>query len=524
MSGASAGHAMTRKMHRAAPRRTGRVIPGRMLLAPAPASALASRRCSVAAAPHPAVPKPSARRGRMSAIATIAVLAVLAGPITPDFSVAVQPAQLTLIQGRTATAAVAVTRNDGFSRDIHLSVAGAPAGMTAAIGDDNTLTLSLGRDVHVGDHVLTVRGTAGDTMRTATLRVRVLQSRPAAAAFAHSLAVDTAGGLWTFGQNDKGQLGNGGAEHQAVPVRIGADTNWVAVAGGRAHSVALRSDGSLWVTGDNQQGQLGIGGPQHTGWQRVGSDSDWVAVAAGDYHTMAIRADRSLWIWGQNRYGQVGNGTNARAMAPVRVAGENWVVVGGGADHTAAVRADGSLWAWGYNGYGQLGTGNTTESRTPVRVGAASDWRTVSAGGSATTALKTDGSAWSWGSNVSGQLGLGGGGNRNAPVRIGQDADWTDIAAGTGTTFLRKRDGSLWAAGANSNGVLGVDGAQNRNQPVRSGGAGWHFVSAGGTHALALGEGGALSSWGSNDHGQLGHGSTAARGNGAVQAVRVRWP
>src|SRR5690606_10773355 len=136
-----------------------------------------------------------------------------------------------------------------------LSVHGAPSGMTATVVGDE-IHVSLGQYVHVGDHTLTVTGVSGNLTRTAELVVRVFQSRPVAAAWSYSLAVADDGSLWSWGRNHRGQLGLGHTTDQNAPVRVGADTNWVAVAGGNSHSVALRSDGSLWVAGDNGYGQL----------------------------------------------------------------------------------------------------------------------------------------------------------------------------------------------------------------------------------------------------------------------------
>ncbi len=88
-------------------------------------------------------------------------------------------------------------------------------------------------------------------------------------------------------------------------------TNLLATAG--SHSLALQTDGSLWAWGDNRDGQVGDGSTtdRHLA-TRIGTDTDWRGVAAGWYHSLAIKSDGSLWAWGDNRYGQLGDGTHHR--------------------------------------------------------------------------------------------------------------------------------------------------------------------------------------------------------------------
>ena len=467
---------------------------------------------------------------------TAALTMVISPPPEPDFRIVLATARTSVIQGQGASVDFTVERLNGFDGPITLAVEGAPAGMFATLTEDDEanptlgeVRLSLSRYVHVGDHTLRVRGASGSLTRTAELVVRVFQSKPVAAAWSYSLAVAEDGSLWTWGRNHRGQLGIGNTTDQNSPVRVGADTNWVAVAGGNSHSIALRSDGSLWVAGDNGYGQLGIPGSQHQTFQRVGSDNDWVAIGAGDDFTLAIKADRSLWAWGRNRFGQLGTGNTAQQNAPVKITGGDWVQVAGGADHTVALKADGSLWTWGDDTYGQLGTNPITGFVTqPMRVGSASDWLVVSAGihGGATVAIKTSGTLWGWGRNISGELGLGPVTGPTTPQQLSQANDWLDVATGSGFTIGLRTGGALWATGANPRGKLGTGDPDNQNRYEfgQVQGSGWLFASAGEGHTLAIGTRGALFAWGSNQFGELGHGTSDIQGNAPVPGFTARWP
>lgn len=76
----------------------------------------------------------------------------------------------------------------------------------------------------------------------------------------HGLAIDDKGNLWSWGDNRKGQIGNGKFEKEDIPVLQVAGMAGVTFAsGGAEHTIALINDGSVWSWGSNEKGQLGDG-------------------------------------------------------------------------------------------------------------------------------------------------------------------------------------------------------------------------------------------------------------------------
>ncbi|MCL2256163.1 MAG: hypothetical protein FWC11_04810 [Firmicutes bacterium] len=78
----------------------------------------------------------------------------------------------------------------------------------------------------------------------------------------HSMAIDTNGNLWGWGENGRsGRLGNGGTEPGRVPVlaSFNQSTNVVLVSAGHSHTMSIDALGNLWTWGSNPGGTIGGG-------------------------------------------------------------------------------------------------------------------------------------------------------------------------------------------------------------------------------------------------------------------------
>ncbi|HZT12763.1 MAG TPA: hypothetical protein VFA29_08165 [Candidatus Baltobacteraceae bacterium] len=323
---------------------------------------------------------------------------------------------------------------------------------------------------------------------------------------AHSLLLDRSGGVWAWGWNAIGQLGLGtttGPQRcpfskprtacSTVFARVPGLNAIAAVAAGDEHSAALAAGGTVWTWGNNQYGELGDGTVTTTGCNCIDSPvqanvpAAVTQISAGGRHTAALGSDGTVWTWGWNRYGQLGDGTTADSDLPVLVNGVSASAISAGFYHTLAIGTDGNVYAWGRNTLGQLGNGTTHDSDLPVKVSGLSNAIEISAGGQFSMALLADGTLWTWGDNGYGELGVGSSKPMSTvPVQLSGIAGVKAIAAGHKHAAAVDASGSIWAWGQNADGELGDGTTTGSNVPVRSRLHGASMLGAGDQFTIAL--------------------------------------
>src|ERR1035437_405360 len=332
----------------------------------------------------------------------------------------------------------------------------------------------------------------------ALLVLAVLVSAPATTKAATQ--PPSSGNAWAWGEGYFGQLGNGSTTASSTPVAVSmpAGVTFSAVSADGQHSLALDSSGHAWAWGNNLDGELGNGGATARSSTPVTvtmpAGVTFSAVAAGSGDSLALDSSGHAWAWGGGWYGELGNGSTTNSSTPVAVsmpAGVTFSAVSAGGGNSPALHSSGHAWAWGYNGSGQLGNGspNTTNSSTPVAVSmpAGVTFSAVAAGGDQSLALDSSGHAWAWGSD-----------NSSTPMAVTMPAGVTFIAVATGGGQCLALDssGHAWAWGSNSSTPVAV------TMPA---GVTFRAVAAAASYSLALDSSGHAWAWGS---GPLGNGST----------------
>jgi hypothetical protein len=271
-----------------------------------------------------------------------------------------------------------------------------------------------------------------------------------------TIALRADGQVFTWGVNVKGQLGLGSTtpSFRASPgpsLMAGA----VQVAAGQAHAMAITGTGTLAAWGDNFRGQIGDGTQsQRDGPVAVGIGGCVIAVGCGFTHTIALRSDGVVYSWGLNVLSALGRGTNNTVYpVPEAIPGLSNVVAISASGYTnLALKSDGTVWAWGSNQYGQLGIGSAaTDVLTPTKINGLSGIRSIIAGNFACYAIGSDGSAWSWGSDFQGSLGTGGSiGGRNIPgtMALSNPRQIVSGEGGWGAALMQDRRVKVWGNNA----------------------------------------------------------------------------
>ncbi|MEG2455248.1 MAG: hypothetical protein RSC08_03250, partial [Oscillospiraceae bacterium] len=334
------------------------------------------------------------------------------------------------------------------------------------------------------------------------------------------------------------------------------------VAAGRNHTLALDSKGHIWVWGDNSKGQLGMApaagaenfvtSPMEVAGllkpldekgnvvlNAAGGPLTYRAVAAGEYFSLALDMNGNVWAWGLNDKNQLGRGgdNETSAWTPVRVRtnvstiknlgneviikeyttiapGGSVVVVknpevdtivglAAGANHALALSMSGIVYSWGDNSFGQLGINDEKETtskyakmvakgKSPSKSTHVQEVVMIAAGGNSSAISLANGTMFTFGENDQGQLGDSSRLARFAPqkVHIGEANSMVNLNDSS-DFYLNKVVGI--AMGASHTAAMAVNVTTNAAAP---GG----FTMTPGVYA-----------WGSNSKQQIGTGDAAGK-------------
>ena len=188
----------------------------------------------------------------------------------------------------------------------------------------------------------------------------------------------------------------------------------------------------------------------------------------------------------------------------------------------AGITDDGRLFTWGYGAYGVLGVGDTANRKSPQDITQSLSLAPgemvihVDIGNAHMIAATNMNRLFGWGWNNAGEVGDNTRVQRNTPVEITSNFTFiageniADVGAGGSTSYVIGDKGTVYSWGMNNTGALG-DGTTTTRFLVTDQTA--HFtlavdeyltkIDVRGAHVLALSNLGILYGWGDNGQGQL---------------------
>ncbi|XP_077511898.1 protein RCC2 isoform X4 [Amblyomma americanum] len=213
----------------------------------------------------------------------------------------------------------------------------------------------------------------------------------------HTVLLTEEGQAYTWGRNDKGQLGQSDLKRRDVPTLVETlrDSLVVGAACGRGHTLFLTDHGVVFGCGDNKMGQCGVGSQNasvHVPTRVAFKLRPAVRVSCGGEFSVLVDCRGHAYTFGCPEYGQLGHNTDGRyfvtsnklqfkcELVPRRVqvfidrSREGHVVsvddvhiidVASGLNHTIALDERKRCFSWGFGGYGRLGHNEPKDEMVP---------------------------------------------------------------------------------------------------------------------------------------------------------------
>ena len=309
----------------------------------------------------------------------------------------------------------------------------------------------------------------------------------------YSLTLDEKGYLYSWGFNQRGQLGDGTTKDKYTATKIG-NRKYKFINAGKIKSYAIDEEGYLWGWG----GYVKTCNPSDDvlSPMQIG-DRNYSFVYTDIFYTYAIDSEGYLWVWGCH---------TENKLTPRKTNNIKYKDVSAGYSHTLAIDEDDYLWVWGKNEYGQLGDGTTKDNKNvSVKINN-QKYKSIAAISSGSAAINQDGYLYIWG-NIWGEKFL-------YPTKVGNKKYKKIVTRSSGAHFLLLgEDDYAYALGKFSSfhSILG-NGTRKENRiikiPIKIGNKKYKSISTGKKYLLALDKDDNIYTWGNNKYGIINNGQS----------------
>ena len=252
--------------------------------------------------------------------------------------------------------------------------------------------------------------------------------------------------IYSWGSNSMGQLGR---DHKLIPFyQIYLNAYKVDFFNGKEvkqiscgfnHSIVICDDG-VYSWGYNNKGQLGLGDivdKYEPTKVKFFNGKEVKQISCGAFFSIASSEDKKMYSWGDNNFGQLGIGvlgTDYKSKSSIiqtaidkllslpreiiSLSNKECKNIICGSEYAIAICQDG-VYSWGNNNEGQLGLKKKKNNFTPTKLNffEGKEVKQISCGDSHSMAVCDD-RVYAWGNNTDGQLGLDNEENISTPTEL----------------------------------------------------------------------------------------------------------
>jgi alpha-tubulin suppressor-like RCC1 family protein len=290
-------------------------------------------------------------------------------------------------------------------------------------------------------------------------------------AYYHSVAVDTEGNLYGWGQNNYSRFGTESMDDSiyTVPALLAGELDiiWSQAFANAGGVVALTESGEVVSWGKNSscqtgQGELDTSLTLMPAYLNLDTDSSVIEITGsrnsimGYANTFALTENGELWAWGSNSSNRLGDGTSENQCSPVKVStDQNFKFVSSSITHTLSIDENGEIWGWGQNAYSEYsGEG---PSKVPFNTNTNKVWTAVAAGAGFSFAIDINGALYVRG--VASRSGIVDKTSFTEWTLVDDKQSWVEVKIGSDHILAKDSEGDLWGWGSNYKGRLGLGDA-----------------------------------------------------------------